>query len=72
MREYPYKIALRMYDFTSETHYIHASNHRDAFSKAHRFSNPIAMSGKHGGVQFIYIQKLTKAYCEQHGVVFDD
>lgn len=72
MRSYPYKITLRMYDFTRETHYIHASNHRDAFDKAHRFANPIAMSGAHGGCQFIDTQKLTKAYCDEHNVVFED
>ena len=71
-RSYPYQITLRMYDFTREVHYIHASNYRDAFDKAHRFANPIAMSGKYGGVQFIDVQKMTKAYCADHGITFED
>lgn len=70
-RSYPYKITLRMYDFTREVHYIHASNYGDAFDKAHRFANPIAMSGAHGGVQFIDVQKLTKSYCTEHGITFE-
>lgn len=70
-RQYPYRITLVMYSGRRETHYIHATNHADAFSKAHRFANPIAMSG-HDGVQFIDDTKLTKQYCIDHGVQFED
>ena len=56
-RLYPYRIDLLMYSGRRETHYIKAMNHRDAFDKAHRFANPIAMSGR-DGVQFINDTKL--------------
>ena len=70
-RSYPYRITLRMYNGMTERHHIEASNYRDAFDKAHRFANPIAYSGKYGGVQFIDVQKLTKAYCADHGIKFE-
>lgn len=69
-REYPYRITLLLYSGRRITKHIKAANQRDAFSKAHRFANPIAASGR-DGVQFINTQKLTKAYCEQYGIVFD-
>ena len=69
-RSYPYRITLVMYSGRRETHYIHATNHADAFSKAHRFANPIAASGR-DGVQFINTTKLTKAYCEEHHIIFE-
>ena len=68
MRQYPYRITLVMYNGMHETHYIMASNHRDAFEKAHYFANPIAYTGKYGGVQFILDTKLTKAYIEEHNI----
>ena len=74
-RFYPYRITLRMYSGLTERHHIMASNYRDAFDKAHRFADPIACNGKyHGhtdGVQFIDVQKLTKAYCTEHGIKFE-
>lgn len=69
-RSYPYRITLRLYSGLTERHYIEASNYRDAFDKAHRFAIPIAMSGR-DGVQFIDVQKLTKAYCADHGIKFE-
>ena len=69
-RSYPYKITLFLYSGLRETHYVKASNHSDAFSKAHRFAVPIAMSG-HDGVQFIDTKKLTKAYCIDHNITFE-
>ena len=69
-RSYPYRISLRLYSGLRETHYIEASNHRDAFDKAHRFANPIACSGT-DGVQFIDVQKLTRQYCTDHGITFE-
>lgn len=70
-RSYPYRITLYMYSGLSEKHHIKASNYRDAFDKAHRFANPIAMSGRYGGVQFIDVKKLTKQYCEEHAIRFE-
>ena len=70
-RQYPYRITLYMYSGRRETHYIHAMNHADAFSKAHRFANPIAMSGR-DGVQFIDATKLTKQYCIDHAISFEE
>ena len=70
-RQYPYRIDLYMYSGRRETHYIKASNLRDAFDKAHRFANPIAMSG-HDGVQFINDTKLTKQYCIDHNITFEE
>lgn len=70
-RQYPYRITLYMYSGRRETHYIHASNHSDAFCKAHRFANPIAMSGR-DGVQFIDATKLTKQYCIDHNISFEE
>jgi hypothetical protein len=69
-RSYPYKITLRLYSGMRETHYIEASNYRDAFDKAHRFSNPIAMSG-HDGVQFIDVLRLTRSYCSDNHITFE-
>lgn len=69
-RTYPYRIALMLYSGRIEHHYIEAANYRDAFDKAHRFANPIAMSGR-DGVQFIDVRKLTRAYCIEHGVAFE-
>lgn len=66
-KEYMYKIALYLYSGKIEYHYIKAENKRDAFDKAHRFANPIAMSGK-DGVQFINETRLTKAYCKEHHI----
>ena len=71
-RQYPYRIDLWMYSGERETHYIKASNHHDAFNKAHHFATPIAMSGKHGGVQFIIDKKLTKQYCIDHHISFEE
>ena len=71
IRSYPYRITLLMYNGMRETHYIKASNYRDAFDKGHRFANPIAFSGKYGGVQFINVDKLTKAYCADHNITFE-
>lgn len=68
-REYPYRITLLLYSGRRETHYIKASNHQDAFSKAHRFANPIAVSGT-DGCQFINVDRLTKQYCADHGITF--
>lgn len=70
-RLYPYRIDLLMYSGRRETHYIKAMNHRDAFDKAHRFANPIAMSGR-DGVQFINDTKLTKQYCTDHHISFEE
>ena len=69
-RSYPYRVTLRMYSGRIERHYIEASNHRDAFDKAHRFSNPIAMSGR-DGVQFIDTVKLTRSYCKENNIIFE-
>lgn len=69
-REYPYRITLLLYSGKRIVKHIKAANQRDAFDKAHRFANPIAASGR-DGVQFINTEKLTKAYCEQRGIVFD-
>lgn len=69
-RSYPYKITLRLYSGLRETHYIEASNRRDAFDKSHRFANPIAMSGR-DGVQFIDVTRLTRSYCTDHGITFE-
>lgn len=66
-RSFPYRITLLMYSGMRETYYIHASNHRDAFSKAHRFMNP---ERKDDGYQFINVDKLTKQYCADHHVTF--
>ena len=70
-RLYPYRIDLLMYSGRRETHYIKAMNHRDAFDKAHRFANPIAMSGR-DGVQFITPTKLTKQYCADNHISFEE
>ena len=74
-RTYPYRITLYMYSGLTERHHIMASNHRDAFDKAHRFANPIAYSGKYkghvDGVRFIDVKKLTKAYCTEHNIIFE-
>ena len=70
-RQYPYRIDLLMYSGRRETHYIKASNHRDAFEKAHVFATPIAMSGR-DGVQFINETKLTKQYCIDHHISFEE
>ena len=69
-RSYPYRVTLHLYSGRRETHYIEASNHRDAFDKAHRFANPIACSGT-DGVQFINVLKLTRQYCTDHGIRFE-
>ena len=70
-RMYPYLITLVCYSGRRYRYHIHASNHLDAFDKAHRFANPIAMSGR-DGVQFIDCTKLTKQYCIENNVSFDD
>ena len=70
-RLYPYRIDLYLYSGRRETHYIKASNHADAFDKAHRFANPIAMSGR-DGVQFINDKKLTKKYCTDNNILFEE
>jgi len=70
-RSYPYRITLRMYNGYVERHYIEALNYRDAFDKGHRFANPIAYSGKYGGVQFIDVQKLTRQYVKDNGITFE-
>ena len=70
-RQYPYKITLTLYSGRRETHYIHAANHRDAFDKAHHFANPIAISGR-DGVQFITDTKLTKQYCIDNNISFEE
>ena len=70
-RLYPYRIDLLMYSGRRETHYIKAMNHRDAFDKAHRFANPIAMIGR-DGVLFINDTKLTKHYCIDHHISFEE
>jgi len=70
-RQYPYRIDLYMYSGRRETHYIKAENHRDAFEKAHHFAVPIAMSGS-DGVQFINDTKLTKQYCIDRNIKFEE
>ena len=70
-RQYPYLITLLMYSGNISRHYIKAANHRDAFDKAHRFANPIAMSG-HDGVQFIDTKRLTKQYCTERHITFEE
>lgn len=71
-RTYPYRITLHMYNGMQEEHYIHAGNEREAFDKAHKFTNPIAYYGKYGGVQFITPKKLTKQYCIDHKIIFEE
>lgn len=68
-RKYAYKIDLYYYSGKIETHYIHAKNHEDAFSKAHRFCNPF---DPHDGVQFIEPYRITKQYVAEHNVEFED
>lgn len=68
-KTYPYRITLIMYSGRRETHYIKASDRHDAFSKAHRFANPIALSSS-DGVQFINVDRITKQYCADHGITF--
>lgn len=70
-RSYPYRITLYMYNGHTETHHIAAANYQDAFSKAHRFANPIAFSGRFGGVQFIDCKKLTKKYCQDRHITLE-
>lgn len=70
-RLYPYRVTLTLYSGRRETHYIKAMNHSDAFDKAHRFANPIAMSGR-DGVQFITDTKLTKQYCIDNHISFEE
>ena len=70
-RTYPYRITLALYSGRRETHYIKAENHRDAFDKAHTFANPIAVSGR-DGVQFITPVRLTKQYCIDHHISFEE
>lgn len=69
-RSYPYRVTLFMYSGRRESHYIHATDRHDAFSKAHRFANPIACSGT-DGVQFINVTRLTKQYCTDNAVRFE-
>lgn len=69
-REFSYRITLLMYSGLRHVHYIKAQDHADAFSKAHRFSNPLAQS-HHDGVQFINVDRITKQYCKDHRVVFE-
>ena len=69
-RSYPYRITLHLYSGRRESHYIEASNYRDAFDKAHRFANPIAMSGR-DGVQFINVQRLTRQYCTDNHITLE-
>ena len=68
-RQYPYRVTLLYYSGKVEWKYIHAQNHADAFSKAHRFCNPF---DPHDGVQFIEPKKLTKAYVAERNIKFDD
>ena len=70
-RQYPYRVVLLMYSGRRETHYIHAVNRADAFSKAHHFAVPIAMSGR-DGVQFINTEKLTRQYCTDNHIRFEE
>ena len=69
-RQYPYRVVLLMYSGRRESHYIRATDRRDAFDKAHRFANPIAASGR-DGVQFIDVTRLTKQYCTDNSVRFE-
>ena len=69
-RTYPYRVALYLYSGRIETHHIAAANHQDAFSKAHRFANPIAMSGR-DGVQFIDCKKVTKQYIQDRHITLE-
>lgn len=71
-RTYPYRVTLHMYNGMQEEHYIHARNERDAFDKGHKFANPIAYSGRYGGVQFIVPKKITKQYCIDHKIKFEE
>lgn len=70
-RQYPYCITLRMYSGKHDTHYVKASNYRDAFSKAQHYAIPIAMSG-YDGVQFIDVNKLTRQYCTEHNIIIEE
>lgn len=70
-RSYPYRVTLYMYNGYTETHHIAAANHQDAFSKAHRFANPIAHSGKYGGVQFINCTKVTRQYIQGRHITLE-
>lgn len=69
-RPAPYRITLYLYSGLTERHHITADNYRDAFSKAHRFAVPIAMSGT-DGVRFIDVKRLTKQYVADHGITME-
>ena len=69
-RSYPYKITLLCYSGRHHVHYIEAADRYDAFNKAHRFANPIAMSGR-DGVQFIDVQRLTRQYCTDNHITIE-
>lgn len=69
-RSYPYRITLRLYSGGLHVHHIEARSQVDAFDKAHRFANPIAMSGR-DGVQFIDVKRLTRQYCSDHNIIFE-
>ena len=70
-RQYAYRIDLWMYSGLRYTHYIKASNERDAFDKAHKFANPLAQLS-HDGVQFIIPKRLTKQYCIDHNIIMEE
>lgn len=69
-RSAPYKVTLMLYSGRRETHYIPATDRHDAFNKAHRYANPIAMSGR-DGVQFINVQRLTRQYCTDNNITLE-
>ena len=70
-RQYPYRITLYMYSGLLERHHFMASNYQDAFSKAHHFAVPIAMSGR-DGVQFIDVKKLTKKDVTDRHIILEE
>ena len=70
IRTYPYRITLLCYSGRHHVHHIEANDRQDAFSKAHRFANPIAMSGR-DGVQFIDVKRLTRQYCKDNHIIFE-
>ena len=69
-RIYPYRITLLCYSGMRHVHYVEAQDRHDARSKAYRFANPIAVSGR-DGVQFIDVTRITRQYCTDHGIKFE-
>lgn len=65
MKTYHYKITLLMYSGKREVHYLRAANQRDAFDKAHMFTNPF---NPYDGTHFIIVERLTKQYCTDHHI----